>query len=139
MKQKLTLLLSALALNMIPLSAELIHDITNQIPEIVSSKSDPEGQHFQKIPDVAQYGGADWSQVIGIARHITLAEAFEIANHNPDIAYFFHMKGYQMVLGGAEKETYRVFRQGDAVFFSGTPSWGSATGFADGYVKKSQE
>ena len=36
-----------------------------------------------------------------------------------------------MDLGGE-----RVFHHGDAVFFSGTPYWGKAGGYADGYVRK---
>jgi hypothetical protein len=47
------------------------------------------------------------------------------------------MKGFQMVLHSSD-DTYgqRIFRQKDAVFFSGEPWWGSAAGFADGYVKE---
>jgi len=111
-------------------AVELTNDITNQIPEIDSSIT----QGFKKIPNVAQYKMADWSQVVGIARGISMDEAYRIANSNPDITFFFHTKGYQMVL---EKEdgSYRVFRHGDTVFFSGQPWWGSAPGLADGYVK----
>lgn len=109
-------------------AVELTHDITSEIPEIHVS------QKFKKITNVAHYKNADWSQVIGIAKGITLNEAFDIAEKNPAIAYFFHTKGYQMVL---EKEdgSYRVFRQGDTVFFAGKPWWGSAPGLADGYIR----
>lgn len=103
-------------------------DITNEIPEIQVQKL------FEKIPDVAHYKNADWSQVIGISHGVSLFEAKRIAHQNPDITFFFYVKGYNMVL---EKEdgSYRRFSHGDAVFFSGQPWWGSAPGLADGYIK----
>jgi hypothetical protein len=113
-------------------SVDLGEDLTSQIPEI--SVFDLYG--FHKISDVAQYKNADWSNVVGISKGISLTEACEIANNDPSITYFFHMKGGQMVLeteGG-----YRVFRHGDAVFFTGEPWWGTAPGFSDGYVKTAQ-
>jgi hypothetical protein len=106
-------------------------DATNEIPEI---NVHPD---FQKTPDVAQYGEGDWSKVIGIAHRIRLAEAFEIATRNPEITYFFYMKGSRMVLNTPDGN-FRVFRRGDAVFFAGEPWWGSAPGFADGYIKQPQ-
>lgn len=112
-------------------AAELINDITSDLPEISTS----EIHGFQKIPNVAQYKEADWSRVIGIAKGITMEEAYKIAESNPEITFFFHTTGYQMVL---EKQDggYRVFRHGDTVFFSGEPWWGSAPGLADGYIRK---
>ncbi len=109
-------------------------DITHEIPEIDESK-DAEMQGFKKIEDRAQYKESDWSKAIGIARNISLSKAFQIANNNPEITYFFYTKGYQMVL---EKQdgTYRVFRHGDTVFFSGEPWWGTAPGLADGYIRQ---
>jgi hypothetical protein len=111
-------------------AVELTNDITDQIPEIDVSTT----YGFKKISNVAQYKMADWSQVVGIARGISMDEAYSIANSNSDITFFFYTKGYQMVL---EKEdgSYRVFRHGDTVFFSGQPWWGSAPGLADGYIK----
>lgn len=111
-----------------PLTGLIAEDITHEIPEINTQPK------FKKIPNVAQYKEADWSQAIGIARGISLSEAFEIANHNPDIEFFFYTKGYQMVLEKTDG-TYRIFRQGDTVFFGGEPWWGSAQGLADGYEK----
>jgi hypothetical protein len=111
------------------------NDITSQIPDIGA----PAVKGFQKVENVAQYGEGDWSNVIGIARGISLEKAAEIANGNPEITFFFHMKGVQMVLGTGEPGNYRVFRHGDAVFFKGTPWWGNATGFSDGYVKTISE
>ena len=111
-------------------ATEFRNDITHQIPEIgVSAKG------FKTIPNVAQYGEGDWSKVVGISKGISLKEAYEIASGNPEITFFFYTKGGQMVLGSNEPGAYRVFRHGDAVFFSGDPWWGSAPGLADGYVK----
>ncbi len=131
--KKLTSLISSIALmtSASLFAVELTYDCTAEIPEI----GVPEAQGFQKIDDVAQYKNADWSNVVGIARNITINEAYKIADANPEIAFFFHTKGYQMVL---EKEdgSYRVFRHGDTVFFKGSPWWGSAPYLADGYIKK---
>src|ERR1700692_4918607 len=69
---------------------------------------------FEKVPHVAQYGNGDWSQAIGVARGISLDEAFKIAANNCKIRYFFYTNGNQMVLGDVNKD-YRVFHHGDAV------------------------
>lgn len=134
--KKLPILLSAFLLtaSLLPPSlaaVELIRDITHELPAIDSTRV----HGFKKIDNVAQYKNADWSQVVGIARNISISDALRIAENNPEITFFFYTKGYQMVL---EKENgdYRVFRHGDTVFFSGRPWWGSAPGLADGYVKE---
>ena len=109
----------------------LTKDITSELPEIPVT----EVLGYQKIKNVAQYKDANWDQVIGIARNISLRDAYEIADKNPAITYFFRTKGRQMVLETTSGE-YRVFHHGDTVFFSGKPWWGSAPGLADGYVKQ---
>lgn len=93
----------------------------------------PEFSQIEKIPDVAQYKLADWSGVVAIARGVSIQEAKWIAHENPEIDFFFYTKGCQMVL--EYPEGYRVFHEGDAVFFKGEPWWGEATDLADGYVK----
>lgn len=105
-------------------------DLTNTIPKIEVSNPD-----FEKIPDVTQYGESDWSQVIGIARNISLRDAYDIASKNPKITYFFYMKGNKITLE-TKKGGYRTFYYEDAVFFGGTPMWGCASSLADGYIKK---
>lgn len=105
-------------------------DLTRSIPTI-----DVQVQGYQKISDVAQYKNGDWSQVIGIARDITLTQAKEIADSNSEITFFFYTKGYQMVLETVEGD-YRVFHHGDTVFFAGEPHWGTAPYLADGYVRQ---
>lgn len=109
-------------------------DITSDIPDIANTINTSENPKFKKNSNVAQYKEADWSQVIGIARSITLEQAFKIAEQNPDITYFFYMKGGSMILEKTDG-TYRIFRHGDTVFFAGEPWWGSAPGFSDGYIK----
>jgi len=96
-----------------------------EIPEIGLSVN-----RYEKISDVAQYGDADWSNVIGFARFVTLKQAKQIADSNPSITYFFYVKDPCW-----EIPSKGVFHLHDAVFFSGTPWWGSARGFSDGYVK----
>lgn len=123
--------LGLIATATLPLVAAYPHiDITKDLPLIESS---PKG--FQKVANVAQYKEADWSGCVGIAKGVTLDEAVKIAEEDPEITFFFHMKGMQMVLE-RQDGTYRVFRAGDAVFFTGEPWWGSAPGLADGYVKQ---
>lgn len=114
-----------------PCKQRQIYDKASEIPEVTI----PEFSSLKLIPDVAQYKFADWSNVIGISRGITRAEAMWIASQNPEITFFFWTKGYQMVLETQDGE-YRVFGHGDAVFFTGEPWWGTAPGLADGYIKQ---
>lgn len=125
--KRIALFLSSMLVMATQLTA---HDITGEIPTISLPSNG-----FTHIPDVAQYKEADWSNVIGIARGIALADAFQIAADDPNITFFFYTKGYQMVLEKTDG-TYRVFHHGDTVFFSGEPWWGSAPGLADGYIKE---
>jgi hypothetical protein len=105
-------------------------NVIEDIPVI--EKIDP---NFECIPNVAQYKQGDWSQVVGRTNNISLWEAKRIAKSDPKITYFFYVKGYTMVLETNDRDA-RVFHHGDAVFFAGTPHWGTAPGLADGYVKK---
>ncbi|MCB1119744.1 MAG: hypothetical protein KDK65_07275 [Chlamydiia bacterium] len=109
--------------------AEGYYNATDEIP--VFEYEDP---LWNKLPDVAEYGGASWENVVGIAHSVTLEEAKKIAQDSPEITYFFYMKEGNMVLG--QPPLVRIFVRGDAVFFTGEPWWGSAEGFADGYIKK---
>lgn len=107
-------------------------DLTHTIPQIEVCHPD-----FDKVPDVAQYGEGIGAQVIGMTKGISLSEAYTIASQNEAITYFFYMKGGRMVIGSQENGYYS-FNHGDTVFFSGTPCWRSAKGFADGYMKINQ-
>jgi len=121
-------------------------------------------ENFSLKKDVAQYKGSDYSNVVHVERGISLDEAFEIAQNNPDIDYFVYVKGYSMVLeipsdvkfdpandpfnlvtksdyiydSGAFGSGYcRIFYHGDVVFFKNDGMWlGSAPGLADVYVKE---
>lgn len=110
--------------------------IANDIPDIIHNEDETKS-NYQLIKDVAQYKLADWSNVIGRARNVTIEQAKKIADADPNITFFFYLKGFQMVLENTTVNPAfaRVFHHGDAVFFSGTPWWGSAPGLADGYVK----
>jgi|GEM_PF-3100103 len=119
--------------------------------------------HFRVEKDVAQYKGSDYSNVVHVERGISLEDACEIAESNPDIDYFVYLKGYQMVLeippdvqfdpdndpfqlvsyvnfrydaGNLGTGYCRIFRHGDVVFFKNAGKWlGSAPGLADAYFK----
>lgn len=104
-------------------------DLAPQIPRM----KEPVLEGFRKTGDVAQYGRADWNNVIGMVQRVSLAQAAEIANSNPEIEFFFYVKGSMVLV--REDGDRLVFRGGDAVFFSGKPWWGSAPDLADGYEK----
>lgn len=99
----------------------------------IIQETEPEASDiWEKVPNVAQYHSADWSHVVGRANNVSLAEAKRIAESDPNITFFFHMTyGYCLNLGPD-----KIFFHNDAVFFSGEPEWGNATGYSDGYVKK---
>jgi hypothetical protein len=94
---------------------------------------------WKKIPDVAQYKIADWKNEVKRVNGITLEEAMEIGREDISITFFFYVKGIQLYLEGkkgpngwSEKGS---FQQGDAVFFSGKPWYGSSPGLSDAYEK----
>lgn len=119
---------------------------------------------FILTKDTAQYKGSTYSNVVDVARGISLDQAFAIAESNPNIDYFVYLKGYSMVLevpqevpvdhandpfglltrttfvydSGEPSSGYcRIFHQGDTVFFKKEGKWlGSAPGLADTYSKK---
>jgi hypothetical protein len=75
---------------------------------------------FTKTPDVAQYGGADWSTFVKTVPNSTPESAQRVAMRDPSITFFFYCRG-PLVLEGKG-----TFDAGDAVFFSGKPWYGSA-------------
>ena len=84
---------------------------------------------WKKTPSVAQYGGADWSNLIHTEKNCTVEKAKRIAMLNPNITFFFFCNG-QLVLDG-----HGTFDTDDAVFFSGEPWYGSAPQ-CDAYQKE---
>jgi len=90
-----------------------------------------------KIPSVAQYGGADWKNLMQWSHNVTLEEAKLIASKNPDISFFFY-ENWGMALQSPSGE-WRILQPGDALFFNGTPWWGSTDGQADGYIRRTSQ
>lgn len=76
------------------------------------------GGSIQKVPNVAMYGEAKWDNYLYTQNFPTLNAAFQAAG--TEASFFFYCRG-PMVLGNG-----RSFQTGDAVFFTGTPWWGSA-------------
>lgn len=107
---------------------------SSERPYVSPEVTIPEFAPLRRIDNVAQYKFGDWSGVLRVVRGISRSEAMWIASQDPEITFFFYTKGYQMVLETPEGD-YRVFRQGDAVFFKGEPWWGEANDLADGYIK----
>ena len=75
---------------------------------------------FNMMPNVAQYGGADWSNLVTRISGSTPQSAQRVAMSNPDITFFFYCRE-PMYLDGQGQ-----FLPGDSVFFSGQPWPGSA-------------
>ncbi len=120
---------------------ENVKDITDLIP-IVTLDADRSDSTWKFIPDVAQYKSADWSTCVGLAHGATRESAKMYAESNPNITFFFYVKGPLMILENMKVSPpeVRCFYQGDAVFFTGEPEkticWGTATEYSDGYVKR---
>ncbi|HEV8052960.1 MAG TPA: hypothetical protein VGP47_10750 [Parachlamydiaceae bacterium] len=112
---------------------EINWTVIDDIPMIIDNNDDTTDLNYEFIQDVAQYKLADWSQAIGRKNGISVTEAKKIADENSEITFFFYTKAFSMIL--ENPNGIRVFDHGDAVFFSGSPLWGSAPGLADGYVK----
>ena len=83
---------------------------------------------WSKKPNVAQYGGASWNNLVKKVSGVTLEAAQQIGAEDPNIAFFFYMRS-RMALPGKG-----TFKPQDAVYFSGKPSYGGAPQ-ADAYEK----
>ncbi len=121
-------------------------------------------QPFQRLADGAEYKGSAYANAVRVERGISLEHALEIANNDPNIEYFFYVKGGSMVLelppevdintikdplellvytsfkydNGQNGRGYaRVFHHGDTVFFTKAEErWlGSAPDLADVYLR----
>jgi hypothetical protein len=99
---------------------------------IVPSTSTPIPQKtvisWNKKSNVAEYGDANWNNLIKKVSNVTIDEAKEIGEENSNITYFFYVKKRVTL---ADKGT---FYPGDAVYFSGSPWYGNAPQ-ADSYEK----
>ncbi|MBF8262929.1 MAG: hypothetical protein HW387_594 [Parachlamydiales bacterium] len=124
---------------------------------------DEQHSNYSRLENLAQYKGSDYSNAVRVERGISLSEAFEIANQDPNIDYFVYTKGGMMVLeipsdvefdpakdplhlvtggnyifddGQPGTGYMRVFEYGDVVFFKNDGKWlGTAPGLADVYEK----
>eukprot|EP00767_Chilomastix_cuspidata_P001455 gnl/Chilomastix_cuspidata/1568.p1 GENE.gnl/Chilomastix_cuspidata/1568~~gnl/Chilomastix_cuspidata/1568.p1 ORF type:complete len:113 (+),score=14.95 gnl/Chilomastix_cuspidata/1568:30-341(+) len=89
-------------------------------------------------PDLAQYGGGDWSPDNIVTRSFfdSPEEAMEFADRHPEITFFVWGKG-QMVLSPNEhrREPVIVYPN-EAVFFRANLWVGSAPCLADIYEKR---
>ena len=94
MKKLLTILSTGILLTSLSASVNCL--VTDEIP-LIESEQD-KLSNWKKIPNVAQYKEADWSNVIGKAENINIQEAQRIADSDPRITFFFYVKGWQMVL-----------------------------------------
>lgn len=79
---------------------------------------------WKKTPNVAEFGGASWSNVVAKVSNTTAEQAMRTAFANPAITYFFFCREYMVLEGPAA--AYSPFQPGDAVFFTGQPWFGSA-------------
>ena len=109
----------------------LKYDLTDELRLLNDTRSH---RGFDQISNVAQHKDASWDNVIGLARSISISEAAKIAEKNPEITYFFYVKGHLLVLENSQGQ-FRWFQNGDAVFFTGSPEWGPTPGLADSYVR----
>lgn len=96
------------------------------IPGLATNQSSPGpwwynnglGGSVQTVPNVAMYGEGNWDNYLYTQNFPNVNAAFQAAN--TAASFFFYCRG-PMVLGNG-----RSFQTGDAVFFTGTPWWGSA-------------
>ena len=84
---------------------------------------------WKETCNVAQYKGADWSNFIKTVPNCTPEKAKLIALKDPSISFFFFCRETIIL------EERGTFNPGDAVFFSGTPWYGSAPQ-CDSYQKE---
>jgi hypothetical protein len=80
-------------------------------------KCDP-SECVQKVPNVAMYQGADWSNYLYTQNFVTPEAALWKAP--PSATFMFYCRQPIALTNG------RSFKTGDAVYFTGTPWWGSA-------------
>jgi len=72
-------------------------------------------------PNLANYGGADWNNEVKRVKKISLEEAQKIGAADSQITYFFYVRE------SLELGKNGLFEQGEAVFFTGKPWYGSTT------------
>lgn len=76
------------------------------------------GANVLTTPNVAMYEGANWDNYLYTQNFATIDEALQGAQ--TAASFFFYCRGPIVLTNG------RSFQTGDAVFFTGSPWWGSA-------------
>jgi hypothetical protein len=87
--------------------------------EAVLNGLNPQSNWVEKR-NVAEYKGASWDNHVKTITSTTVEEAKKYADGQSNITYFFYCRGYIVL------EPNHSFEPGTAVFFSGTPWYGSA-------------
>ncbi|WP_203258744.1 hypothetical protein [Hyunsoonleella ulvae] len=98
--------------------------------EAYKAAINPSKTTWKTVSDVAQYGGASWDNHIETITGTSVEAAKVHAEANPNITFFFFCR--QPMYLSADKD----FSANTAVFFSGTPWYGSAPQ-CDSYEKTS--
>ncbi|NGX38557.1 MAG: hypothetical protein K1000chlam2_01731, partial [Chlamydiae bacterium] len=93
----------------------------------------PTSHEYKKFENVAQFADGDWSGHIKTLHNMTLEEAKAFADQNDKVSFFFYMKSNLTYGNGTPNMNY--FSSGDAVFFSGKPTWAYIHGKVDSYIK----
>lgn len=93
------------------------------IPGLATNQSSPwyhcgPGDNVVKVPDVAMYEGANWDNYLYTQNFITAEAA--IWKAPTSASFFFYCRSPLILKNG------RSFNAGDAVYFMGSPWWGSA-------------
>lgn len=94
-----------------------------------------------KVPNVAQYKKADWSNEMARHSNTTANEARVFAERDPNISYYFFTSKEMFLEGKTGKRGWEekgAFNPGDAVFFRGLPRYGRAPQ-SDIYLKQPGE
>lgn len=76
------------------------------------------GGNVKTVPNVAMYEGANWDNYLYTQNFPSINAAFKAAQ--TAASFFFYCRGPLILTNG------RSFQTGDAVFFTGSPWWGSA-------------
>ena len=125
--------------NLAILLLSLITVLTVNAQEFVIE--DQSNYKWVKRSNVGQYKGANWDNLVKRVSNVSVDEAKEIADQDPNISYFFIMKTSMFLEGkfgihGWTEKGY--FAPNEAVFFTGRPWYGSAP-MADAYEKEFEQ
>ncbi len=93
-------------------------------------------ENWRQQANAAQYGESDYANAVRLERGITLEKAIQIAESDPEIAYFFITTGYTMVLTVPSQyvgnDPLKMITQTHFIYDNGTPSYGHCRIFHHG-------